>query len=31
MTDRPVNLDKHRRHGCEKATDLRGALGDVEA
>lgn len=31
MTDRPVDLDKHRGMAAQKATDLRRALADVEA
>jgi hypothetical protein len=30
MTDRPVDLDKHRGMAAQKATDLRRALADVE-
>jgi hypothetical protein len=30
MTDRPVDLDKHRGMAAQKATDLRRALAEVE-
>lgn len=31
MTDRPVDLDKHRGMAAQKATDLRRALAEVES
>jgi hypothetical protein len=31
MTDQPVDLDKHRGIGAQKATDLRRALAEVES
>ena len=31
MTDRPVDLDKHRGMAAQKATDIRRVLADVEA
>lgn len=31
MTDKPVDLDKHRGMAAQKATDLRRLLGEVEA
>ncbi len=31
MTDETVDLDKHRGMAAQKATDLRRALGEVEA
>ncbi|OKO82065.1 hypothetical protein [Bradyrhizobium sp. AS23.2] len=30
MTDRPIDLDKHRGMAAQKATDLRRALAEVE-
>ena len=31
MTDKPVDLDKHRGMASQKATDIRRVLADVEA
>ena len=31
MTDKPVDLDKHRGMAAQKATDLRRLLSEVEA
>lgn len=31
MTERPVDLDKHRGIAAQKATDLRRALAEVES
>ncbi len=31
MSDRPVDLDKHRGMAAQKATDIRRVLADVEA
>jgi hypothetical protein len=31
MTERPVDLDKHRGTAAQKATDLRRALAEVES
>ncbi len=31
MTDRPIDLDKHRGMAAQKATDLRRILTEVEA
>jgi hypothetical protein len=31
MTDKPVDLDKHRGMAAQKATDLRRLMGEVEA
>lgn len=31
MTDKPVDLDRHRGMNAQKATDLRRLLADVEA
>ena len=31
MTNKPVDLDKHRGMAAQKATDLRRLLGEVEA
>ena len=31
LSDRPVDLDKHRGMAAQKATDIRRALADVEA
>jgi hypothetical protein len=31
MTDKTVNLDRHRGMGAQKATELRRLLADVEA
>ncbi|WP_428668632.1 hypothetical protein [Reyranella sp.] len=31
MSDKPVDLDKHRGMAAQKATDLRRLLGEVEA
>jgi hypothetical protein len=31
MTDKPVDLDKHRGMAAQRATDLRRLLGEVEA
>jgi hypothetical protein len=31
MSDKPVDLDKHRGMAAQKATDLRRLMGEVEA
>jgi hypothetical protein len=31
MTDNPVELDEHQRHGCSKSTEIRRRLHEVQA